>query len=87
REPVVEEHPSAGRVVRMADKLHERWRATFGLPPDLDTQMDGSGAPNLQGVNIYHPFESKIDWEIAKWMVKDGIGHSSFNRLLNIEGV
>ncbi|KIY60817.1 hypothetical protein CYLTODRAFT_320396, partial [Cylindrobasidium torrendii FP15055 ss-10] len=85
REPIVEEHPTAG-VIRMATKLQQRWTDHYGIP-DLDDRMDGTGRPNLDNVNIYHPFASKLDWEIARWMVKDGIGHSSFNRLLSIEGV
>lgn len=88
RKPVFEEHPTAGTVIRMADHLHKRWANLFGTStPGLDSEMDGSGRPNLDNVNIYHPFASKLDWEIARWMVKDGVGHSSFNRLLNIEGV
>lgn len=88
RKPVCEEHPTAGTVIRMADHLHKQWANLFGTStPGLDSEMDGTGKPNLNNVNIYHPFATKLDWEIARWMVKDGIGHSSFNRLLDIEGV
>lgn len=82
------EHPTAGRTVRMTQHVHERWAACFGTSPHTDNiVMDGTGKPDLANVNIYHPFASKLDWDIAKWMVKDGIGHSSFNRLLQIDGV
>ena len=87
---VVDEHPKGGTVIRMARTLHERWAALFGtshIPPTSDTKMDGSGQADLTDYNIYHPFASKLDWEIAQWMVKDGIGHSSFNRLLGIDRV
>lgn len=60
REPVAEEHPTAGGVICMASQLHERWSALFGTS-HLDTEMDGSGNPNLNNVNIYHPFASKMD--------------------------
>ncbi|KIY60598.1 hypothetical protein CYLTODRAFT_427819, partial [Cylindrobasidium torrendii FP15055 ss-10] len=48
--------------------------------------MDGSGQPDLGG-SLYHPFASKLDWDVAQWMVSEGIGHGSFNRLLEIDGV
>lgn len=87
-QPVFEEHPTAATVIRMADHLHRRWADLFGVDTaGVDTKMDGSGEPDIANINIYHPFASKMDWEVAKWMVKDGIGHSSFNRLLDIEGV
>ncbi|KIY61062.1 hypothetical protein CYLTODRAFT_405753 [Cylindrobasidium torrendii FP15055 ss-10] len=76
----------------MAPTIHARWKAIFGnaavpAAAALDDAMDGTGRPDIKTVNIYHPFASKLDWEIARWMVSDGIGHSSFNRLLEIEGV
>ncbi|KIY61056.1 hypothetical protein CYLTODRAFT_316662, partial [Cylindrobasidium torrendii FP15055 ss-10] len=79
-------HPTAGHYIRMSESLHARWyRESGGTPENVDDAMDGSGAPD--DASLYHPFASKLDWEIARWMVQDGIGHSSFNRLLNIEGV
>ncbi|KIY61165.1 hypothetical protein CYLTODRAFT_384796 [Cylindrobasidium torrendii FP15055 ss-10] len=82
------EHATAGRTVRMAKHVHQRWAARLGtvLDPE-DDLMDGTGRPDIEEKDLYHPFASKLDWEIARWMVKDGIGHSSFNRLLQIEGV
>ncbi|KAJ3776370.1 hypothetical protein FB446DRAFT_762900 [Lentinula raphanica] len=35
----------------------------------------------------FAPFASEMDWRIAEWVVKDGIGHKSFDRLLAIPGV
>ncbi|KIY60835.1 hypothetical protein CYLTODRAFT_363653, partial [Cylindrobasidium torrendii FP15055 ss-10] len=49
--------------------------------------MDGTSAPAISESTLFHPFASKLDWEVAQWMVNDGIAHSSFNRLLNIAGV
>lgn len=84
---LVEEHPTAGVVIAMSSQLYETWEALFGatqLPENV--QMDGSGQPDLEG-RLYHPFASKLDWEVAQWMVSEGIGHGSFNRLLQIEEV
>lgn len=82
----VDEHPTAGHYIRMDQSLRQRWSSLFGHVPDSneDVAMDGSGSVDS---NMYQPFASKLDWEIAQWMVKDGIGHSSFDRLLKIEGV
>ena len=35
----------------------------------------------------FAPFASEMDWRIAEWVIKDGIGHNSFNRLVSIPGV
>lgn len=37
--------------------------------------------------NIWAPFTSKIDWEIAKWAKLRGAGSTAFSDLLAIEGV
>ncbi|KIY70442.1 hypothetical protein CYLTODRAFT_451745 [Cylindrobasidium torrendii FP15055 ss-10] len=84
-------HPTAATKISIASSIRERWRSIFGdaaVPSTSNEElMDGTGRPDIANVNIYHPFASKLDWEIARWMVSDGIGHSSFNRLLNIDGV
>lgn len=82
-ERVYDEFPGAARVIRMDQTLHERWREMFG----------GNGDhPMGEGVNsvddtAFSPFASELDWRIAQWAVKDGIGHGSFDRLLSIPGV
>lgn len=37
--------------------------------------------------NIYAPFNSKMDWEIARWAKLRGPGSTAFTELLGIEGV
>ncbi|KAG6905714.1 hypothetical protein DXG01_001151 [Tephrocybe rancida] len=37
--------------------------------------------------NLWAPFTSKIDWEIAKWAKTRGPGSTSFSELLDIDGV
>jgi hypothetical protein len=41
------------------------------------------GQPN----NIYAPFNSKLDWEIARWAKLRGAGSTAFTDLLKIDGV
>lgn len=76
------EHRSGGAVIRMDDSLHTRWRVAHNLP--VDVPMDGSSPPLS---NLFAPFASELDWRIAEWVVKDNIGHNSFNCLLQIPGV
>ncbi|KAF9015792.1 hypothetical protein BDZ89DRAFT_888863, partial [Hymenopellis radicata] len=78
------EYKGAGVVVQMDESLHHRWRDIFG-DPDGDIAMEGQDPPPSS--NIYAPFASELDWRVAQWVVKDGIGHNSFDRLLKIPGV
>jgi hypothetical protein len=83
-ERIIEEHPTAGKVIRMDDNLHEQWRRQFGGKDlDGDIPMDDS---NIEG-NRFAPFASELDWRVASWAVQDDIGHKSFDRLLSIPGV
>lgn len=65
-------HPSAGRVYRQEKTVHS---------PSLFS-ADASGSD--QG---YEPFNSRLDWEVAQWAVKEKISQKSFNRLLEIPEV
>ncbi|KAJ7454109.1 hypothetical protein FB451DRAFT_1518446, partial [Mycena latifolia] len=80
----IESHPTAGRVIRMNDNLHAKWKRSFGLAldPDGDVEM---GDPD--SLNLFAPFASELDWRIAEWVIKDGPGHKAFDRLLEIPGV
>ncbi|KAJ7064424.1 hypothetical protein B0H15DRAFT_807765 [Mycena belliarum] len=81
---VVDSHPTAGRVIRMNDNLHAKWKRSFALAipdGDGDVVMDGTSP------NGFAPFASELDWRIAEWVIKDGPGHKAFDRLLDIPGV
>ncbi|KAF9456634.1 hypothetical protein BDZ94DRAFT_1140622, partial [Collybia nuda] len=77
---------SAGQVIRMSDNLHEQWRQIFQLNGP-DSEGDISMEPNPEGDDLYSPFSSELDWRVAKWAVEEGVGHNSFNHLLDIPGV
>ncbi|THU82124.1 hypothetical protein K435DRAFT_808551 [Dendrothele bispora CBS 962.96] len=37
--------------------------------------------------NMYAPFSSRMDWEIARWSKMRGPGSTAFTELLSIEGI
>lgn len=37
--------------------------------------------------NPYHPFKSKLDWEVARWAKQEGPGASALDRLLKFDSV
>ncbi|KAI8994099.1 hypothetical protein BD414DRAFT_513707 [Trametes punicea] len=56
------------------------------LPENATYESYGA---TLQGSedNPYHPFRSRLDWEIARWAKLRGSGSTAFSDLLAIEGV
>ncbi|KAJ7940028.1 hypothetical protein B0H13DRAFT_1586701 [Mycena leptocephala] len=76
RKPIVEKYPSAsaGRPISSAaSKTSEQaYKSSLG---------------NSTDVNPYAPFNSKMDWEIAKWAKLRGSGSTAFADLLHIDGV
>ena len=87
---VIEE--DAGKIIRMDNHFHQRWHKLF-------SNGDGTGNEDKDGdsvmaepigggsVNPYTPFGSELDWRIARWIIKDNVGHKSLDRLLAIPGV
>lgn len=87
-ERVEEIHPHAGKVIAMDEVLVERWRLRTGGNVDVDMDEDVEMSDIDQNApNPYAPFASEIDWRVARWAVKDGIGHNALNQLLGIPGV
>jgi len=81
---VIETHQTAGRTIRR-DPPPSMW----GQDQDGDVRMEEPDASSseTEAEGWLHPFASELDWKIAQWAVKEGIGHGSFNRLLEIPGV
>ncbi|KAF8220074.1 hypothetical protein L208DRAFT_993760, partial [Tricholoma matsutake] len=82
-----EEDVGAGKVIRMDECLCDRWHQLF-REQDGDGDVvicDDDGATTDK--DNYAPFISEVGWRVAQWMVKDGIGHKSFDRFLAIPGV
>lgn len=81
------EHPTAGRVIRMDQTIHDIWKRHFADMQDGysdDVPMEGIGD---DGPGQFFPFSSELDWRVAHWAIKEGIGHKSLDRLLAIPGV
>jgi hypothetical protein len=76
-------HPTAGKVIRMEATLHEKWRTHFAGESENELQ----GVEEAAGASAFHPFESRLDWEVACWAIEEGIGHGALDRLLAIPGV
>ncbi|KII89509.1 hypothetical protein PLICRDRAFT_29724 [Plicaturopsis crispa FD-325 SS-3] len=83
------DHPTAGKVIRMDATLHRRWKELFGGAggPDEDVEMGSPDGENEGNNHRFLPFATELDWRVACWAVKDGIGHKSFDRFLSIPGV
>ena len=57
-------------------------------PPKYDVRDEQGDVQMAEGdVGNFHPFSSELDWRVAQWVIKDGPGHSAFDRLLEIPGV
>ncbi|KAG1800739.1 uncharacterized protein HD556DRAFT_1438739 [Suillus plorans] len=88
-ERVKEENTTAGASIRLVETLHECWRRNFG------PEKDRNGDINMLDISSeleaedgkFAPFNSELDWRIARWVIQDGIGHKSFDRLMVIPGV
>lgn len=52
-----------------------------------DNTNAGSSTLESWEENEWTPFRSKLDWDIAKWAIDEGIGKGSIDRLLQIPGV
>lgn len=82
---LTETHPTAGRVIRMEEMVHAKWRTQFGLG-DRGEEA-GSESSDDEDDTLFYPFASHLDWQVACWAVQEGIGHKAFDRLLAIPGV
>lgn len=75
QEPIVVKYPCR-RAGQPVDLTQQPSNSTYG------TQL-GSSNTN----NIYAPFASKMDWEMARWAKLQGISSTAFSDLISIEGV
>ena len=88
-ERIIIKHPTAGRIIRMDETLHECWKKIFRRN-DIDEDVSMGGGDDSNGEpddNKWAPFASELDWRVARWAVQEGVGHRSFDRLMAIPGV
>jgi hypothetical protein len=69
-------------VVRYSSVYPER-RAGSGT----GVQASDGGGDRFNGQNMYAPFASRLDWEVARWAKLRGAGSTAFSDLLAVEGV
>lgn len=74
---IIDIHLTAGQVIHVNEGLKQRWLQTFG-------SEDRSGSSSG---DRWKPFASELDWRVACWAVKEGVGYKSLDRLLSIPGV
>ncbi|KAJ7643458.1 hypothetical protein DFH06DRAFT_999028 [Mycena polygramma] len=74
--PIVEKFPgrAAGRPIPSPQNQNSE-------------QSYGSGLSDASAGNPYAPFNSKMDWEVARWAKLRGSGSTAFTDLLGVEGV
>ena len=67
-----------------------RWAETFPTPAGT---IKGRGLPSFErhrrtqeaeGDLPWAPFESKDDWELARWLVKSGVSQNKMNEFLKL---
>ncbi|KAL0568043.1 hypothetical protein V5O48_013944 [Marasmius crinis-equi] len=73
-----EPHKRGGKVIRTSETLYAKWTAKF-----CDVAEEAVSDED----NLYSPFASKLDWQIAEWAVRENVGQGAVDRLLKIPGV
>jgi len=51
---------------------------------DGDTTMDG---PDQVPMQLFHPFNSDLDWRVGQWAIKNSPGQNALDYLLSVPGV
>ncbi|KAH9916698.1 uncharacterized protein B0H18DRAFT_818440, partial [Fomitopsis serialis] len=60
-----------------------------GLDGDEAMDVDEEDRPPEEQARneVWKPFASELDWQVAKWVVCEDVGQNSLNRFLSIPGV
>lgn len=77
-EDILEREPAVRDVYENAGKIYgydETVRAEYLAAKRNDT------------INPYAPFNGETDWEVARWLKDEGIGHNATTKFLGIPGV
>ncbi|KAF5378642.1 hypothetical protein D9757_006259 [Collybiopsis confluens] len=69
-------HPTAGQILRHEPGIFQRWEELFS-----EIKVEEGSSRKSVG---YHPFTSRVDWEVAQWAIKEKVSQKSFDRLLQI---
>lgn len=97
--PTTAQREAAERAARRQTFVVRFKASTAGAPIHADERDLGNGAPTSsyktyaehvgEGAqdNAYHPFATRMEWEVARWAKLRGSGSTAFSDLLAIEGV
>ncbi|KAG1886982.1 hypothetical protein F4604DRAFT_1877587 [Suillus subluteus] len=72
------------------DNNHRQHGCTVMPYPDPCTGQEITNRANCYAANeenLYHPFSSKMDWEVTRWAKLCGLSSTAFSDLLAIKGV
>jgi hypothetical protein len=80
--PVIEKFPlpTAGAPVHQGTS-----QTSYAIYQENINKLNSDLPSSFQ--NIYIPFASKMDWEVAQWAKPQGASSTSFSDLLAIDGV
>ncbi len=76
-------------ITKVTQRYSEKHRRSgAGQPINYRQSAENAYTTVVDGAeNAYAPFNSKLDWEIAKWAKLRGSGSTAFSELLGIDGV
>ncbi|KAI6002572.1 hypothetical protein F5J12DRAFT_684197, partial [Pisolithus orientalis] len=57
---------------------------TFGLGPTFMDKFNGNQFSNLQASNLYYPFNSHNEWELASWLLCSGLSMRAIDSFLSL---
>ncbi|KAI6006706.1 hypothetical protein F5J12DRAFT_782941 [Pisolithus orientalis] len=57
---------------------------TFGLGPMFMDKFNGDQFSNLQASNLYYPFNSHNEWELASWLLHSGLSMRAIDSVLSL---
>ncbi|KAG1843444.1 hypothetical protein F4604DRAFT_1884612 [Suillus subluteus] len=87
-EPPVEdrvEDVTMDDIEDLADEDEAGWEDQRRAHQDIQAQYEAHLANEEE--NLYHPFASKMEWEVARWAKLRGLSSTALSDLLAIEGV
>ncbi|KAI6138406.1 hypothetical protein BKA82DRAFT_4366524 [Pisolithus tinctorius] len=57
---------------------------TFGLGPTFMDKFNGDQFSNLRASNLYYPFNSHNEWELASWLLRSGLSMRAIDSFLSL---
>ncbi|KAF8336052.1 hypothetical protein F5887DRAFT_1063304 [Amanita rubescens] len=70
-EPIIKEHPSAGQ--------------TFGKGKTFLENFDTDAYARQRAANLYYPFSSKEEWELASFLLMSGLSMANITKFLSLK--